>query len=186
MKSDIKAILFDLVGVLLFKRSDYKPNRIIDEVDKVIGKVIDDSKFKEETMQKYNFTKEEFNDVLESIVNKYEANQPLWDLLPQLKEYYKLGIINNGTGLTLPRLKSRYPIGANFDIFISSAIEGVGKPDQRIYLTAVKKFRVEPRQCLFMDDSLENIKGAEKVGMKVIWWENRDGGFEKFKGYLSI
>ena len=46
MKSDIKAILFDLMGVLLFKRSDYKPDRIVDEVDQVIGQVTDDNKFK--------------------------------------------------------------------------------------------------------------------------------------------
>ena len=170
---NISAILFDLVGVLLFKRKDYKPNLLVDKVDSLIGKVTDDKKFKKATIKNFNLKEKEFDEVLEKVVNKYEPFQPIWELLPELRKHYKLAIINNGTALTLPSFKTKHKIDKYFDLFISSAIEGVKKPKREIYLLAVKKLGIKPNECLFMDDLEENVKGAEEVGMKTIYWENK-------------
>jgi epoxide hydrolase-like predicted phosphatase len=182
----IKVIIFDFIGVLLFSRVDYKPKKIIDEIDYEIGKVTDDELFKKKMTKKYNLNKIEFNEVLDKIIDKYEPLKPLWTLLPELRKKYKLAVINNGTSLTLPSFKSKYRLDSIFDLFVSSAIEGLKKPDRRIYELTIHKLGCKPEECLLMDDSLLNINGAKKLGMSTIYWETPEIGFEKFTEFIDI
>ena len=181
--TNIKAIVFDFIGVLLFKKEGYISKPLVDEVDDMISGVTDDYLFKEEVYKKFNLSDVKFNGILDKIADKYKPYKPLWDLLPKFKKVYKLAIINNGTGLTISRFKEKFDIDSKFDVFISSALEGVKKPDKKIYLLASEKLGVEPDKCLFMDDSLINIKGAEKAGMQTLWWskeERKENILEKF------
>ncbi len=180
----IDTILFDFVGVLLFTKEKYEPNRLIDEIDRLIGTVTNDSTFKERTLREYNLLENEFNAVLQSIANKYEPYVPLWRLLPKIRKNYKLGIINNGTYLTYPFFEAKYHLSQQFDVFLSSAIEGVCKPDHVIYLRACEKLGSKAQNCLFMDDSEENIIGAQQVGMKTIHWSDKKNGFQEFNNCI--
>jgi HAD superfamily hydrolase (TIGR01509 family) len=177
---NIDAILFDMIGVLLFRRKDYIPDQIIDEIDTLVGNVINDDSFKHEVLKKFRLIEKEFKNVLTKIVQKYELFTPLWEILPELKKYYKLAIINNGTALTLPQFKQKFNFDKYFDLFISSAKVGFKKPDDEIFLTTTKKLKIDPKRCLFMDDSKQNIKGAVNVGMQTIHWPNQVAGFKKF------
>lgn len=176
---NIDAILFDMMGVLLFQKSDYVPNTIVDEIDTLVGRVTNDVVFKQETLKKFRLSEDEFNEILAKIVNKYEPFQNLWDLLPELRKHYKLAIINNGTGLTLSHFNERLNFGKYFDLFTSSAKEGMKKPSGEIFLTTAKRLGVAPKRCLFMDDSEKNIEGAKRIGMQTILWSSKDEGFKK-------
>ncbi len=180
----IDTILFDFVGVLLFLKENYEALPQVDQIDELIGIVTDDSLFKEKIIREYNLLEHEFNTVLLSVVNKYEPFVPLWKLLPTLRKRYKLGIINNGTYLTYPLFDARFHIGQQFDIFLSSAVVGVCKPNRAIYLQACASLHREPQNCLFMDDSEENILGAQLVGMQTIHWRSKNSGFQEFNTYL--
>lgn len=177
---DIDAILFDMMGVLLFPKNDYTPNRLIDEIDAMVGRVTDDHAFKQEILKKFRLNEREFNNILTKIVNKYEPFQDLWNILSELRKYYKLAIINNGTALTLSQFDERLNFDKYFDLFISSAKEGIKKPDGEIFLTTAKRLGVTPEKCLFMDDSEKNIEGAKHIGMQTILWPNKDDGFKNF------
>ncbi len=181
----IKAILFDFMGVLLFSRADYKPDKIIDEIDRAIGEIIDDRLFKNETIKRYNLNEDGFNLILDRIIDKYEPFEPLWALLPAIRKRYKLAVVNNGTSLTLPKFKDKYHLDDIFDVFVSSAIEGVRKPDPRIYELATQKLGVKPEDCLFMDDSPENIDEASELGMATICWEDPHSGLKRFQEFIG-
>lgn len=164
----LKAILFDYMGVLLLKRKNYRPNKLVDEVDAIISQVTDDKKFKKETKLKYKLTEEQFNRILRKIVNKYEKNRKLWQLLPKLKKKYKLAIINNGTALTLKDLEKKHHFSKYFDLFISSGREGIKKPDKKIFLLTCKRLKVKPKECIFIDDVKSYTKTARELGMQGI------------------
>lgn len=181
----LKAILFDFMGVLLFARVDWKPDPILDEIDRIIGKVIDDEKFKAETMAHYGMTEQTFDNALARLVGKYERFQPLWDILPALRNKYKLAIINNGTALTLSGFKKAHRLDKHFNLFVSSAIEGIRKPEAEIFLITTQRLGVKPEECLFMDDSSDNVEAAAKIGMQTIWWETKEKGWMKFQTILS-
>lgn len=181
----IEAILFDFHGVLLFVKKGYPVDEMVEEIDRQIGEVTDDEIFKQEMQKRFGLNDQQFREVMEKIVEKYEAFLPLWQLLPELKKFYRLAIINNGTALTLPAFFSRCQVKDYFDIFVSSAIEGVRKPQAEIFLRTAERLGVNPQQCLFMDDKAENVEGARRVGMKTIWWQDRESGFQKFLEFLG-
>jgi epoxide hydrolase-like predicted phosphatase len=55
-----------------------------------------------------------------------------------------------------------------FDDVVISAEVGLHKPQPEIYLLAAKHLRVDPEDCLFVDDLRENCEGAEAVGMTAV------------------
>ena len=178
--------MFDMMGVLLFQRDDYVSNDIVDEIDTLIGCVTNDTTFKQEMLKKFCFSEEDFNNILTKIVNKYEPFQKLWDLLLELKKYYKLAIINNGTALTFSQFDKKLNFKKYFDIFVSSAKEGIKKPDSEIFLIAACRLGVDPKRCLFMDDSHSNIEGAKYIGMQTILWPNKEEGLKKFIELINL
>jgi len=179
-RSEIGAIFFDFVGVLLFPRNNYVTDKTIDAIDEMVGQVVNDNDFRRTVCARFQMDDDRFQGILARIVDKYEPYSPMWDLLPDLRKSLKLGIINNGTKLTFPYFDAKLKITERFDVFISSAIEGLRKPDPEIYLRACQQLGVEPHTCLFMDDSKQNVLGAQRVGMQVIHWKNREDGYQRF------
>lgn len=53
-----------------------------------------------------------------------------------------------------------------FDGFVISADLHLCKPDLRIYEHFLEKFGLTAQECLFLDDSLENVKGARAAGLR--------------------
>ena len=183
---EIKAIIFDFIGVLLAPRENYELSQTAREIDRIIGGVTDDTKFAQDMMSHYGLSAKEFRSVLEQIVNSYEAFLPLWEMLPKLSGEYKLAVINNGTALTIPAFKKQYKLDDNFDLFVSSALESIKKPALAIYQLAAARLGVEPAECLFMDDSLVNVRGAEQAGMLAIHWNSHKNGLLKFKKLINF
>jgi HAD superfamily hydrolase (TIGR01509 family) len=182
----LKAVLFDLMGVLLFLRGDYAGDKTVDAVDNMIGGVVDDDAFRNAAITALQIDAEEFERVLSRIPGKYEAFPPLWKLLPDLRKKYKLGIVNNGTRLTFPYFDAVLKMSEKFDVILSSGAEGVRKPDPEIYLRASRRLGVEPECCLFLDDSEANISGAEQAGMQTVYWPDREEGFRRFRERMNL
>ncbi len=57
---------------------------------------------------------------------------------------------------------------AHFDVFIESSVEGLRKPDLRIYRLACRRLDVSPDQAVFLDDIGSNLKAAREIGMTTI------------------
>ena len=60
----------------------------------------------------------------------------------------------------------------DFNTVILSCRVGMRKPELSIYKLALKKLKVKPEDCIFIDDQNENLKLAKKLGMKVILAKN--------------
>jgi HAD superfamily hydrolase (TIGR01509 family) len=181
----IQALLFDFVGVLLHQKEQHALDEIVDAVDTLVGQVTNDNQFRRTVCSRYHLNETAFQDILARIVDKYEPFQPLWNILPELRSRYKLAIINNGTFLTFPLFDARFGIKEKFDLFLSSAVEGVRKPDARIYQRACESLVVSPETCLFMDDDAQNVEGARRLGMQAIHWEDPAEGFQLLLAILE-
>lgn len=53
---------------------------------------------------------------------------------------------------------------------VFSCYEHVVKPDKRIYEILCERYGLDATECVFIDDSEKNVKAAEAVGMKGIWY----------------
>ena len=184
----IKAILFDMVGVLVFKKRNYFPKSKkqlnAEKIEKLYNH-IDDKKLLSDIKEKLGLTAKEINEALPYIPQKYERFKKLWNLLPKLKKKYKIAVINNGNSLADKYWNQKFNFRI-FDVFINSAKEGIKKPDPKIYLLVCKKLRVKPENCLFMDDSPENIKTAKRLKMKTLLWDKKEDSYEKLISLVNL
>jgi putative hydrolase of the HAD superfamily len=57
---------------------------------------------------------------------------------------------------------------ALFDVIVESSVEGVRKPNPRIYEIACDRMGVGPDGCVFLDDLGINLKPAKALGMTTI------------------
>lgn len=62
----------------------------------------------------------------------------------------------------------RWPFLEKFDGVIVSGIEGLVKPDYRIFRLFCERFGKQPEDCVFIDDSEANVIAATKVGMTAL------------------
>ncbi len=64
-------------------------------------------------------------------------------------------------------LKSKY--GIDFDYVVFSSSLKVSKPDKRLYLSVPFFFKIQPSQCLYVSDEVEDIRVAKELGMQTVF-----------------
>jgi 2-haloacid dehalogenase len=62
--------------------------------------------------------------------------------------------------------QARFPLLRGFRDVVVSGQERMLKPDPAIYRVLLDRNGLEAGRCLFVDDSLKNVRGAEAVGMR--------------------
>lgn len=60
----------------------------------------------------------------------------------------------------------RVPGSEYFDGTMVSACQGCVKPMPEIYACLLRRFHLQPQECLFVDDVMENVQGAQRAGMR--------------------
>lgn len=88
-------------------------------------------------------------------------------VLKVLGESCKLGIISD-TWPSIERQLSAIGVAKYFSTFTYSCFLGTFKPDERMYRDALDKCGVPAKDTVFIDDSLENLAGAERLGITPI------------------
>ena len=96
--------------------------------------------------------------------------------LATCKQHYKVGCItNNMKRADAPppraddeRADQAARVMALFDVVVESSVEGVRKPQPRIYEIACERLGVAPRHAVFLDDLGINLKPARAMGMTTI------------------
>ena len=95
------------------------------------------------------------------------------EALRRVKANFKTGCITNNlpanrTGSMTGRSLYGAEVMALFDHVIESAKIGLRKPDPRIYRMMVETLKVDPRNCVYLDDLGINLKPAREMGMTTI------------------
>ena len=99
------------------------------------------------------------------------------DVLEQMSEKYKIGVIANQSLGTAERLEQK-GILKYIDLVIASAEEGVAKPDRRIFEIALSRAQCKAENTVMIGDRVDNdIIPAKEIGMKTIWIKQ---GFGKY------
>jgi len=65
-----------------------------------------------------------------------------------------------------------WPFLEKFDGVIVSGLEGLVKPDPRLYRVFCERYSLAPDNCVFIDDSEQNIVAARKFGMHGIHFKD--------------
>ena len=62
----------------------------------------------------------------------------------------------------------QYKIFNLLDGRVISCEEHIVKPEKEIYLRLCERYGLEPSECLFTDDRMENVEGAKAAGMEAV------------------
>ena len=167
----IKVIAFDLVGVLL-KENSFVLDEKHDKLERTFGKEISD-----EDVIKYGLTigfnsEDEVIKAMEYIVsNIYDIKyNPI--MIKQIYPDLKLLVASNHIKVINNLLEKEFK--NVFDDILISNYENLYKPNSNFYEKLIEISKVKPNEILFLDDNIDNIKGAEKLGIKTLLVNKND------------
>jgi putative hydrolase of the HAD superfamily len=102
----------------------------------------------------------------------------LHEMLRDLKARgYALGIVTNGRSPFQERNIDALGILPYFGAVLVSEAEGVRKPEPEIFLRAAARLGVQAGEVVFVGDNPQaDIAGAQRCGMKAIWFSPRATG----------
>ncbi len=98
------------------------------------------------------------------------------EVLTELKNRgYKLGIITNTVTSREENVRAslrRIDVEKYFDIIVTSVDVGFNKPDERIFLVALKALDVKPEESVMVGNRISaDILGGNRMGMKTILYK---------------
>lgn len=97
------------------------------------------------------------------------ARKHVWNIIPRLKEKgYGIYLLSNYS----EELFTKHTKGASFmdqiDGMVVSYQKHVCKPDPKIYEYLLKDYHLNPQDCIFFDDRLENVERAREMKFKAV------------------
>lgn len=190
MKSKIKAIVFDLGGVLIGDFSKTFFANTNKELDVPIDKIKRAVQREEILLQQGKETSLHF---WLRICKKLGVTPPSSKVLLSLwsKPYRQNAKLNKATLLLVKKLSKKYPLGVisntlkehtavnrkrnffkYFDVVLLSHDVGLRKPQKEIFQLASKRLHIPLKNLLFVDDELRWVKAARKAGLQSIQFKS--------------
>lgn len=77
-------------------------------------------------------------------------------------------VLSNMEPATFAARLDRFPFMNWFDGYVISGLEGVAKPDPRIFQLLLRRYRLAPEATVFIDDSPANVRAARGQGMAAV------------------
>jgi FMN phosphatase YigB (HAD superfamily) len=122
-------------------------------------------------------------DLRSALASMYTVTQVLWipedDAIPTLRKLketgYRLGMISNaGDDADVQFLIDKAELRPYFDIILTSAGQGIRKPDSRLFQSVLDYWGSNPYQVAMVGDTLNaDILGARNTGIFSIWITGR-------------
>ena len=97
-------------------------------------------------------------------LDMFELQPRMVDLAHRLSDRYRVHLLSNIGDLHWAHLSREYGIHRIGHGALPSFVTGLMKPDAGIYAEAERRFDLDPRTTVFIDDRSENIKAARARG----------------------
>ncbi len=96
-----------------------------------------------------------------------QLDQEMMDFIRGLRPHYKTALLSNASP-RLTELLDALDATDAFDVIVISGLVGVQKPDPAIYRVVLERLGLAPEETIFVDDFVENIEVAQKLGMRTL------------------
>jgi len=97
-------------------------------------------------------------------LDMFELQPRMVDLAHRLSDRYRVHLLSNIGDLHWAHLSREYGIHRIGHGALPSFVTGFMKPDAGIYAEAERRFGLDPRSTVFIDDRSENLKAARARG----------------------
>lgn len=191
MKPTIKAIIFDMGGVILrtqdrapreklgqkFNKSYLEMDHLIygiDSAHKATRGEISEDEHRKNVLKQFGLTMEDQDWFFAEFWGGDKKDQELVDYIYELKKDYITALLSNAWSRARVDIEPRYQFLDAFDFSVFSAEINMAKPDPRIYEWVLDQIKVKPEEAIFVDDFEENIKAANQLGIHGILFKSTE------------
>lgn len=204
MKQQIKAIIFDIGGVLqlgnpLFnhpnvhkfvaKKIKIHLDQYFDAIDDIYAKSVEgkvsEKKALEIMSRNIKISPLKLRKLYMKAYKKYYVlNKELLEVVFNLrKQGYKIAILSDQWWISKKALVVKSFLNFFNPVIISCDVK-MRKPNPKIYPLILKKMNLKPYQAVFIDNQDWNLKPAKKLGMKTILFKNNKQTIKELKKML--
>lgn len=200
--SNIKAIIFDMGGVIL-RTYDYSAREATAKnlglsedayealvfnsqsgMDATLGK-IDEREHWQIVWQTLNVPPALQPDYEAAFWAGDQLDERLIDFLRSQQGKFTTALLSNAWSNARRSLTEKYQCMDAFDVSVFSCEVGLAKPDQAIYTLILERVGVEPGQAIFVDDNKDNIESAAQMGIHAIRFFTTDQTIREINGLLE-
>lgn len=179
----IKVIAFDLVGVLVTEKNIELTDEE-DKLERLFGDNIDDAGY---LMSARNIIKKDsmIIRITEDIIEKlYRVKDK--QIFEKIKsKFHDIKIVIATNHVSFIRNYIEEQLGDNLDDIIISAEVHKIKPNSDFFQLLLDKYKINPSELLFVDDSQKNIDGAKKVKINTIQIDKNMNVSDEVINYLN-
>lgn len=108
----------------------------------------------------------------------------LYSFALTLKKKYALGLLSNAWSGARNLLTKKFNFLHIFDVSVFSAEVKMAKPDPAFYFWILNKLDIKAEQAIFVDDFIENIDAAQKLGFKTVHFINTEQAIKAIKSKI--
>lgn len=187
MKRKIKAILFDMDGVLIDAKDWH-----YEALNKALGlfgieiSIYDHlntfdglpTKVKLDILSKRYYLPKELHSFINEIKQSYTAEivsqkcHPMfiheYALSKLQRQGYKIAVCSNSVRDTIELMMNRADLMPYLDLIISNEDVTKAKPDPEMYQKAINKFGFKPEECIVVEDNPNGIQAGKASGATVL------------------
>ena len=163
----IKVIAFDLVGVLVSEK-DIELSEVEEKLERMFGPNLNDEDYLIEARKIIEKDLEVINTTKVLINKLYKVkDKKMFKKIKEINENVKIIIATNHLSFVKDFIKESFNIDYLDDIIISAEIHKI-KPNLDFYQYILNKYDIESKELLFLDDNINNINGAQTLGINTI------------------
>ncbi len=195
-------IVFDLGGVLI----SWQPRKIVEEVlsssdecDRALNGIFFHSQWREfdtgiitfeqaivSFVQNTGLSKSTVVEILKSYKNSLHPLPHAEKLIDKVNlENTALFVLSNIRPEIFEIIKSRSSFFCKFKGIVISGEIKLSKPDPQIFEYLLNKYKLNASETVFVDDILENVKGAESVGMQGVVFQGPEDCTRKILSFVN-
>lgn len=112
-------------------------------------------------------------------------DQEIIKWIQENRSKYQITILSNAMDELRNELKEKHHISHFFDHIFISAEMGLVKPNPQIFHTLISQLGKLPQNIFFIDDNIDNIKVAQKIGINTIHFINRTQAIDELENKLK-
>jgi putative hydrolase of the HAD superfamily len=186
----IRAIIWDMEGVILLNSHDNVPASIAKRLDVPLERLLSTDYDREftEHVDRGEYTQDDAWDHMLDKLDLPRSNKITLerffredfyidqDLVADIRAYhkhFKTALLSNYSNTLRPMLSGPWRMDGAFDeVFISYELKMV-KPEAAIYQYALDKLGVTPQETIFIDDRPVNVEGAATLGIHAFQFLDR-------------
>lgn len=163
----IKVIAFDLVGVFVSEK-DIELSEVEEKLERMFGPNLNDEDYLKQAKKIVEKDLEVINTTKVLINKLYKVkDKKIFKKINEINENVKIIIATNHLSFVKDFIKESFNIDYLDDIIISAEIHKI-KPNLDFYQYILNKYSIESKELLFLDDNINNINGAQALGINTI------------------